>query len=139
MDDRHRPAAQHVGGANDQRKPEIGGDETRLLDRIGDTVLGLLQAELVEEPLEAVAILRQIDGVDRSPKDRRARLLDRVGELQRRLAAELDDDALERPALALLVENGEHVLSRQRLEVEPVRRVIVGRDVSGLQLIMIVS
>ena len=71
---------------------------------------------------------RQIDGVDRGAEDRRARLLDRVGELQWRLAAELDDDALERPALALLVENGEHILSRQRLEVEPVRRVIVGRD-----------
>ena len=66
--------------------------------------------------------------VDRGAEDRRARLLDDVGELQRRLPAELDDDALERPLLALLVEDGEHVLLGQRLEIEPVRRVVVGRN-----------
>ena len=61
-----------------------------------------------------------------------ARLLDRVGELERRLAAELHDHALERAALALLVENRQHVLGGQRLEIEPVRGVVVGRD--GLRI-----
>ena len=97
MDDRHRPPAQHIRWAHDQRQPEIGGDEARLLDRIGDAVLGLLQAELVEEALETIAVFRKVDRVDRGPEDRRARLFDRVGEFQRRLAAKLDDDALERP------------------------------------------
>ena len=54
-------------------------------------------------------------------------LLERVRELQRRLAAELDDDALERPRLALLGEDLEHVLGGQRLEIEAVGGVVVGR------------
>ena len=132
VDDRHRPSAEHVRRAHYQREPEIGGDEARLLDRIGDAVLGLLQAELVEQTLEAVAILGQIDGIDRRPKDRRARLFDRVGKLQRRLAAELHDHPLQRPPLALLVENRQHVLGGQRLEIEPIRGVVVGRNRLGI-------
>ena len=45
-------------------------------------------------------------------------------ELQRRLTAELDDHALRLLDLA----DPEHVLERQRLEVEPVGGVVVGRD-----------
>ena len=132
VDDRHRPPAQHVGRAHHERQAEIGGDEARLLDRIGDAVLRLLQAEFVEQALEAVAVLGEIDRVDRGAEDRRARLFDDMGELQRRLAAELHDHALEEPTLALLVENGQHVLGGQRLEIEPVRGVVVGRD--GLRI-----
>ena len=72
-DDRHRPAAQHVGRAHDERQAELGGDQARLLDRIGDAVLGLLQAELVEQALEAVAVLGEVDRIDRGAEDRRAR------------------------------------------------------------------
>ena len=46
------------------------------------------------------------------------------GELQRRLAAELDDHALG----PLDLDDAEHVLERQRLEVEAVGGVVVGRD-----------
>ena len=55
-----------------------------------------------------------------------------VRELQRRLAAELHDDALERSRLALLGEDGEHVLGGQRLEIEAIRSVVVGRH--GLRI-----
>ena len=47
---------------------------------------------------------------------------------QRRLAAELHDDAEELAGLLLGAQDFEHVLGRQRLEIEPVRRVVVGRD-----------
>ena len=46
------------------------------------------------------------------------------GELQRRLAAELDDH----PFGLLDLADPEHVLERQRLEVQPVGGVVVGRD-----------
>src|SRR6202041_3830680 len=98
------PPAQHIGRAHHERQLKIGGNEAGLLDRIGDAVLRLLQAELVEQALEAVAVLGEIDRVDRSAKDRDARLFDDVGELERRLAAELNDHALDRSALALLIE-----------------------------------
>ena len=50
------------------------------------------------------------------------------GELQRRLAAELDHHALRLLDLA----DREHVLERQRLEVQAVGGVVVGRDRLGV-------
>ena len=49
-------------------------------------------------------------------------------ELQRRLAAELDDDADERRPGLLGAQDLQHVLGGQRLEIEPVGGVVVGRD-----------
>jgi hypothetical protein len=77
--------------------------------RAGDAVLRLLQAELVEQRLEALAVLGEVDGVGRGAEDRDARILQRLRELQRRLAAELHDHALERAAL-FGVEDFQHVL-----------------------------
>ena len=55
------------------------------------------------------------------------RLLKRLGELERRLAAELHDDAVQRAVGALGVDDLEHVLGGERLEIEPVGGVVVGR------------
>ena len=53
---------------------------------------------------------------------------ERRGELERRLPAELHDDA-EQLAVALLDPHDlDHVLGGQRLEIEPVGGVVVGRD-----------
>ena len=46
VDDLHGAAAEHIGRAHDQREAELAGDQPRLLDRIGDAVLRLRQAEL---------------------------------------------------------------------------------------------
>ncbi len=77
-----------------------------------------------QKPGEPLAVLREVDGVVRRPEDLVAGLLDRAGELERRLAAELDHDALG----PLPVADGEHRLDVERLEVEPVGGVVVGRD-----------
>ena len=55
------------------------------------------------------------------------RFLQRLGELERRLAAELHDDAVQRAVGALGVDDLDHVLGGERLEIEPVRGVVVGR------------
>ncbi len=73
---------------------------------------------------EALAILGEVDRVLRRPEDPVPGVLERPGELERRLAAELDDDALGPLAVADL----EHLLGPQRLEVEPVGGVVVGGD-----------
>ncbi len=73
---------------------------------------------------EALAVLGEVDRLERRPEDAEARLLDRARELERRLAAELDDDAVGLLALADL----EHLLRAERLEVEAVGGVVVGRD-----------
>ncbi len=100
-DDLHGAAAEHVGRAHHQRQAEIGGDQPRLLDRIGDAVLRLLQTQLVEHALEAVAVLGEVDGVGRGAEDRHVGRFQRVRELERRLAAELHDHAMQRAVLAL--------------------------------------
>ena len=46
MDDLHGAAAENVGRAHDQREADFGGDEARLLDRIGDAVVRLVEVEL---------------------------------------------------------------------------------------------
>ena len=57
-----------------------------------------------------------------SADDRHAGLFQGRGQLQRRLAAELDDD----PVRLLDRDDLQHVLQGQRLEVEPVGGVVVG-------------
>ena len=126
-DDLHRAAAEHVRRPHHQRQAEIGRDEARLLDRIGDAVLRLLQPEFVEHALEAVAVFGKVDGVGRGAEDRYIGFLQRVREFQRRLAAELHDDAMQAAVLFFGLDDLEHVLGRQRLEIQPVGGVVVGR------------
>ena len=64
---------------------------------VGDAALRLTQLELFEQLLEAVAVLGEIDGVGRGAEDRHIRRLQRFRKLQRRLAAELHDDAVKLP------------------------------------------
>jgi hypothetical protein len=59
-------------------------------------------------------------------------VVERVGELERGLAAELDDDAVQGAVVLLDAEDLEHVLERERLEVEAVGGVVVGRDGLGV-------
>ena len=56
--------------------------------------------------------------------------LQRRGEIERRLAAELHDRA---DAFLLLV-NLQHVLERERLEIQAVAGVVVGRDGLGIRV-----
>jgi hypothetical protein len=88
---------------------------------------GCLRSSLMQQLLEPVAVLGQVDHVRRGAEDRNAGLFQRVGELQRRLAAELHDHA-EQLALGLFeLQDLQHVFGGQRLEIEPVRGVVVGR------------
>ena len=55
-----------------------------------------------------------------------------VGELQRRLAAELHDHAGQRAFFLLLGHDLQHVFGGERLEIEPVGGVVIGRDGFGI-------
>ena len=128
MDDLHGAAAENVGRAHDQREADLGGDEARLLDRIGDAVVRLVEVELHEKLLETVAIFGKVDRIRRRAEDRDAVLFEGFRELQRRLAAELDDDADQLAVFLFRLQDLDHVFSGQRLEIKPVRGVVVGRD-----------
>ncbi len=125
--DFHGAPAQHVGRPDHHRIADLIGDGARCVQRGGDAVLRLAHVQFVEQLLEAVAVFGEIDHVGRGAEDRHVRLFQMLGELERRLPAELHDDAVQRAVGALGVDDLQHVLRRQRLEIEPVRGVVVGR------------
>ena len=95
-------------------------------------MLGRRQAGLVQHPAERAAVLGEVDGLGRGADDRHALGLERLGQAERGLPAELHDDAGDRAGEALGVHHLEHVLEGERLEVEPAARVVVGRDRLGV-------
>ena len=125
--DLHAAAAQHVGRTDHDRIADLVGDGARRVRRGGDAVLRLAHFELVEQRLEAVAVFGEIDHVGRGAEDRHLGLLQMLGELERGLAAELHDDAMQRAIAAFGIDDLQYVFRRQRLEIEPVGGVVVGR------------
>ena len=99
--DLHGASAQHVGGPDHDRIADRLGDRARLLGLVAMPLLGWRRLELVEQLLEAVAVLGEVDRVGRGAEDRNFGPLQRLGELERRLAAELHDDAVQRAVRAL--------------------------------------
>src|SRR6185503_16869428 len=108
--------------------------EHRVADPLGD-LDGLVRGrrrppgrhrdpEAVAERRETLAVLGQVDGFERRPEHPEARRLDRARQLERGLAAELDHDAGRLLALA----DRQDLLHAERLEVEAVGGVVVGRD-----------
>ena len=88
--DAHGPAAQHVRGAHEHGIADALGDRDRPRRVVGDPPLRAANALVGEDVREAQAVLGQVDRLERRAEDRIAGVVERVGELQRRLAAELD-------------------------------------------------
>ncbi len=91
VDDLHGAAAEHVGGAHDQREADEVGALERFLQRAGGGVGRRLVAEAVEQRAEARAVLGEVDRIDAGAEQRHARVDEAGCELQRRLPAELHD------------------------------------------------
>ena len=79
---------------------------------------------------EAAAILGKIDRLRIGADDFRAVALEFEREIQRSLPAELHDHALR----LFAVEDGENIFERERLEIEPVGGVVIGRDRFGIAI-----
>ena len=122
--DPHRPPAQHVRGPDQHGVADPLRDPDGLLGARGRPPLRAADAEPLEQRAEALAVLGQVDRLVRRAHQPVAGLLQRRGELQRSLAAELGHDADG----TLAFTDREHLLDSQRLEVEPVGGVVVGRD-----------
>ncbi len=118
VDDLHGAATQKVGRPDDDRIADLFGDLDSLLLRRRGAVGRLAQRELVDQLLEALAILGEIDRVGRRAEDRDAGRLERLCELERRLAAELHDQAQQLTLRAFDLDQLDHVLGGQRLEIE---------------------
>ena len=95
-------------------------------------MLGRGQPGRGQHPAERAALLGEVDRLRGRAHDRHAGVLEPLRQAERRLAAELADDAGDRAGLELGVVDLEHVLERQRLEVQPRRGVVVGRHRLGV-------
>jgi hypothetical protein len=67
VDDFHRAAAQHVARAHHQRVADLAGQQQGFLVVAGGAVRRLLQAQLVDQLLEALAVFGQVDRVGLVP------------------------------------------------------------------------
>ena len=97
---------------------------------MGNAARGLLHADFRDERAEEVAVFGEGDVFRGRADDPGAGLFKPFGEVEWRLAAILHDYAVA----FLAVVDLHHVLEGQRLEVELVRGVIVGRDGLGIRI-----
>ena len=127
-DDLHAAAAKNERRADDERIAELRRALESAVDVARHHRLGHRDAELVHRRVEEIAVLCVVDRVDGCAEDLAAGLLELARDVERRLPAELHDDAHGLFGLVDL----EHVFDRHRLEVELVGSVVVGRDGLGV-------
>ena len=92
-DDLHAAAAENERRADDERIAELRRALERAVDVARHHRLGHRDAELVHRRMEEIAVFRVVDRVDGSAEDLAAGLLELARDVERRLPAELDDDA----------------------------------------------
>ena len=126
--DHHAAAAQHIARTHQKRIADVRGHGLGLLKRGGLARRRVHDAQLVEQSGEALAVLGKIDGVGLGAHNVHAALLEHARQLKRSLAAERHHDAVG----ALDIDNVHDVLVGERLKVQTVGRVIVGRDGLGI-------
>ena len=103
-----------------------------LFDTGGSAAAWLRNFQIFEQLAEALAVFGEVDGIGRCADDGHAGGEQTLREIERRLSAELDDHADLCAGLRFVVVDGEHVFKDERLKVEAVAGVVVGRD--GLRI-----
>ena len=126
--DHHAAAAQHVARTHQQRVTDMRGHGLGLLKRGCLARRRIHNAQLVEQGGKALAVLGKVDGIGLGAHDVHAAFLEHARQLKRSLAAERHHDAVG----SLNVDNVHDVLVGERLKVQTVGRVIVGRDGLGI-------
>ena len=122
VNDFHGATTQYIGGTHYQRVTDFFRQTHTVFHGAGSTVGRLLETKLVNHQLEALAVFRLVDGIRRGTDNRHAGGLQGARQFQRRLAAILHDHTLG----LFLGDDGQHVFQRHRLEVQAIRRVVIG-------------
>ncbi len=128
MGDGHVLTADDVAGAQQHRIAQRLGGGERLLQRAHARALGAADGEFLQQLVEALAVLCDVDALGGGAQNGNARAVQRLGQANGRLAAEGHHHAHG----LLHVDDAQHVLVGQRLEVEPVGGVVVGGDGLGV-------
>jgi len=124
----HAAASQDVGRTDHERKVQLLRNGEGLVDVNGHPGGRHGDLESLHHLPEPVAVLGQVDRVDRGAQDLHPPLGQLARDVERRLASELDDDALG----SLLLVDRQDVLHREGFEVELVGRVVIRGDRLGV-------
>ena len=132
VDDLHGAATEDEAGADEAGEADALGDDKGFFEVGGGAAGGLVEAEFVEQGCEEFAVFGEFDVLGRGADDADAVFFEAFGEIERGLAAELDDDAEHLVVAVFALVDVEHVFEGQRLKVELVRGVVVGGDGLGV-------
>ena len=128
--DLHRPAAEHVRGPHEQRESHALRRHLGLVGVVcGRAVRGVRDTERREERPEPFPVLGEVDHVHRRPEQPALRLPRATVASFRGVCP---PNCTMTPSGCSTSTNVEHVLGGQRLEVQAVGGVVVGRDGLGV-------
>ena len=128
VNDLHRPSSQDIGGPHNDGIADLVGNPLGFLDGGGRSVWRLDQAQFLKQNMEAFPVLCPVDIVRTGSDDLGPCLFERNGQIERGLAAKLDDDAVG----FLDLDDMEDVFEGEGFEVELIGGVIVGRNGFGV-------
>ncbi|CAI8240109.1 MAG: Uncharacterised protein [SAR116 cluster bacterium] len=94
---------------------------------MGDAIFRLFQRQPVNQLLEPLAVFGKVDRIRAGAKDRNAGIFQRCRNLQRGLATKLYHHPMHGAIGGFTLDDLDHILICQRLEIQPVRSVIIGR------------
>ena len=92
--DDHGASAEHVAGTHEHRVSQTAGDVAGFFDAGRGAVFWRRNLQVVEQLAEEFAVFGEIDVLGIGADDRDAEALQWQGEIERRLSAELHDDAV---------------------------------------------
>ena len=126
--DDHGASAQYVTGADQHGVPDARPTSQASSTLVAVPFCGRRNAQVIEQFAEQLPIFREVDISWVRADDGYALTLERQGKVQRRLPAELNDDAVRLLGIA----DVQDFFQRERLEVEAVTGVVIGRDRFGV-------
>jgi hypothetical protein len=128
LGDVHRGAGKNVGRPDQHGIPGLRGKGARLLDVLEFLPRRLDDTKLVEQGREAVPVFRPVNRVRLGAENANAAAVQAEREVVWYLPAHRDHDS-HRP---FELDDVQHPFERQLLEIEPVVRVVVGRNGFGV-------
>src|SRR5262249_56108663 len=101
----------------------LAGNRSGFVQRNSRPVLWLWDVQLTQQVAKPLAVFGKVDGIGRCSDDRHSAMLQIQSQIERRLSPELHNDSIR----LFFADNVENVLERERLEVEAIGCVVVGR------------
>src|SRR5579859_13295 len=122
--DNHGPAAKYVTRAHQYGQADLRGHARGFFRNQRCAIARLRNLQFFQQAAKAPPVFRQVNGFRSRTNDGHTVAFQFQRKIQRRLPAKLHDDALRLFAF----DDGEHVFQCQRLKIQAVRSVVVGRN-----------